>query len=56
MNRFFGCRLTWPLSRFVGFLRGHLNFPPPNERARDYTDAPWPVQTVVETYFLKLTP
>ena len=56
MNRFFGCRLTWPLSRFVGFLRGHLTFPPPNERARDYTDAFSPVQSAGKTYFLNLTP
>ena len=51
MSRFFGCRLTWPLSRFIRFLRGHLNFPPPNERARDYTDAIRPVQSAGTTYF-----
>ena len=56
MSRFFGCRLTWPLSRFIGFLRGHLDFPPPNERARDYTDAFRPVQTGRKTYFAALSP
>ena len=51
MSRFFGCRLTWPLSRFIGFLRGHFRFPPPNERARDYTDAKRAVQVEKATYF-----
>ena len=51
MSRFFGGRLAWPLCRFIWFLRGHLNFPPPNERARDYTDAFRPVQSAGETYF-----
>jgi len=54
MSRFFGCRLTWPLSRFIWFLRGHLYFPPPNERARDYTDAFRRVQGAGKTYFAKL--
>ena len=56
MSRFFGCRLTWPLSRFIGFLRGHFSFPPPNERARDYTDAFRPVQGARKTYFHILSP
>jgi len=55
MSRLFGYRLTWPLSRFIRFLRGHLSFPPPNERARDYTDAFRPVQGAHETYFLILS-
>ena len=55
MSRFFGGRLAWPLCRFIGFLRGHLNFPPPNERARDYTDAFRPVQSARETLFLILS-
>jgi hypothetical protein len=54
MSRFFGCRLTWPLSRFIWFLRGHFCFPPPNERARDYTDAFRRVQSGDKTYFAKL--
>jgi hypothetical protein len=48
MSRFFGRRLAWPLSRFIWFLRGHFSFPPPNERARDYTDAIRRVQSVGE--------
>jgi len=56
MSRFFGCRLTWPLSRFIWFLRGHLTFPPPNERARDYTDALGSVQTMRTTYLSILSP
>jgi hypothetical protein len=55
MSRFFGCRLTWPLSRFIGFLRGHFSFPPPNERARDYTDAFMRVQAARKTYFANLS-
>ena len=55
MSRFFGCRLTWPLSRFIWFLRGHFEFPPPNERARDYTDALRPVQSGGKTYFMNLS-
>ncbi|MGO9930687.1 MAG: hypothetical protein ACLPV8_02585, partial [Steroidobacteraceae bacterium] len=47
----FGAALPGRLAALFGFFEGIWIFPPPNERARDYTDAFTPVQGARATYF-----
>jgi len=46
---FFGIAFPGLLAVLFGFFEGIRESPPPNERARDYTDALPPVQTVGAT-------